>query len=77
MLLPGFGHGGSEVGAAILGNSAEHPDRRVANDLARGIEALDLKAHALRQSTYAGRAAERPNHPRAGGSLGPLPHESR
>src|SRR5439155_27238668 len=43
-----LGHGREEVGAAINGDSAEHPHRRAAHDPARGVEALDLKAHVLR-----------------------------
>src|SRR2546427_215235 len=44
----GFGHGCAEVGAAIRADCAEDPDRRAAHDLAGGVEALDLKAHAIR-----------------------------
>src|SRR2546430_7659073 len=44
----GFGHGCAEVGAAIRAYCAEDPDRRAAHDLAGGVEALDLKAHAIR-----------------------------
>src|SRR3989454_2527251 len=41
-------HGRAEVGPAIHGDPAEHPHRRAGNDLARDVEALDLKAHVLR-----------------------------
>src|SRR5947199_9145201 len=44
----GFGHGCAEVGAAIRADCAEDPDRRAAHDLGGGVEALDLKAHAIR-----------------------------
>src|SRR3989454_8072243 len=42
----GFGHGCGEEGAAVRADLAQHPDRRAADDLAGGVEAIDLKAHA-------------------------------
>src|SRR2546426_6181442 len=42
----GFGHGCAEEGAAVHADLAEHPDGRAAGDLAGGVEAIDLKAHA-------------------------------
>src|SRR5205807_4320188 len=43
----GFGHGCAEEGATVHADRAQHPDRRAADDLAGGVEAIDLKAHAL------------------------------